>query len=195
MAYQYSGTGQQSVAELQSLTTFIGDPLFNHSDAISFSHTWDQRTLTLICRSYLKRVKSRAPRLRPQNSKYLESLITDIIESIFKDDIATSFNMTPYHEFWKSPNGHSIEVFSEAYSSPKMIETYAKINDLPREAGDNLERVVTSLMMWPDATHLVSFGNISVWPFYHYFGNQSKYTQGKPTASVCHHVTYSHSKK
>ncbi|KAG1728883.1 hypothetical protein EDD22DRAFT_754941, partial [Suillus occidentalis] len=27
MAYQYSGTGQQSVAELQRLTTFVGDPL------------------------------------------------------------------------------------------------------------------------------------------------------------------------
>ncbi|KAG2159035.1 uncharacterized protein EDB93DRAFT_1053657, partial [Suillus bovinus] len=36
MAYHYSGTGQQSVAELQRLTTFIGDPLFDHSDALSF---------------------------------------------------------------------------------------------------------------------------------------------------------------
>ncbi|KAG1762181.1 hypothetical protein EDD22DRAFT_746501, partial [Suillus occidentalis] len=36
MAYQYSGTGQQSVAELQHLTTFVGDPLFRHADVLSF---------------------------------------------------------------------------------------------------------------------------------------------------------------
>ncbi|KAG2127290.1 uncharacterized protein EDB93DRAFT_1045581, partial [Suillus bovinus] len=36
MAYQYSGTGQQSVAELQRLTTFVGDLLFRHADALSF---------------------------------------------------------------------------------------------------------------------------------------------------------------
>ncbi|KAG2150698.1 uncharacterized protein EDB93DRAFT_1054541, partial [Suillus bovinus] len=36
MAYQYSGTSQQSVAELQRLTTFVGDPLFRHADALSF---------------------------------------------------------------------------------------------------------------------------------------------------------------
>ncbi|KAG2029264.1 hypothetical protein BDR03DRAFT_1018636 [Suillus americanus] len=39
LAYQYSGTGQQSVAELQRLMTFVGDPLLRHANALLFSHT------------------------------------------------------------------------------------------------------------------------------------------------------------
>jgi hypothetical protein len=49
---------------------------------------------------------------------------------------------------------------------------------------------VALLMMWSDSTHLASFGDASLWPFYLCFGNQSKYTRGKPTASACHHVAY-----
>ncbi|KAG2078854.1 hypothetical protein BDR04DRAFT_980654, partial [Suillus decipiens] len=48
MAYQYSGTGQQSVAELQRLTKFVivvVSPLFNNSDASSFSHTWEAKNI------------------------------------------------------------------------------------------------------------------------------------------------------
>jgi hypothetical protein len=45
MAYQYSGTGQQSVAELQQLTTFVGDPLFRHANALSFSHTQEVKNI------------------------------------------------------------------------------------------------------------------------------------------------------
>lgn len=212
MAYQYSGTGQPSVAELQRLTTFIGDPLFNHSDALSFSHTRESKNIDAYLQEssnpfreeygwHQSAIKIRLPKEGKKWSTEAEApeleipgvyhrSITDIIESVFKDDVATTFNMTPYHEFWKSPDGRSIEVFSEAYSSPKMIKTYAEINNLPRKAGDNLEHVVASLMMWSDATHLASFGDASLWPFYLYFSNQSKYTRGKPTASACHHVAY-----
>ncbi|KAG2353494.1 hypothetical protein BDR07DRAFT_1496151 [Suillus spraguei] len=50
MAYHYSGTGQQSIAELQHLTTFIGDPLFDHHDALLFSHTRESKNIN----SYLQ---------------------------------------------------------------------------------------------------------------------------------------------
>jgi hypothetical protein len=106
------------------------------------------------------------------------------------DDIATTFNMIPYREYWQYSPDRSIEVFSEAYSSPEMLETYDEINALPREAGDEYERAIASLMFWSDATHLANFGDASLWPFYLYFGNQSKYIRGKPTASACHHVAY-----
>ncbi|KAG2029778.1 hypothetical protein BDR03DRAFT_1017973 [Suillus americanus] len=212
MAYHYSGTGQQSVAELQCLTKFIGDPLFDSGDANSFSHTWESKNIDAYlenksnpfheeygwCQSTVKirlpkegekwHTEADAPELEIPGVHH--RLLTDIIKSIFQDYIATMFNTTPYHEFWKSPDGRDIEVFSEAYSSPEMIETYAEINNLPREAGGSLEHTVASLMFWSDATHLANFGDASLWPFYLYFGNQSKYTQGKPTASVCHHVAY-----
>jgi hypothetical protein len=63
-----------------------------------------------------------------------------------------------------------------------MLEAYTEINCLPHAPGDKLEPVVASVMVWSDATHLANFGDASLWPFYVYFGNQSKYSQGKPTA-------------
>lgn len=212
MAYQYSGTGQQSVAELQRLTGFVGDPLFNNMDAASFSHTRESKNID----AYLEKksnpfreeygwhhsaVKIRLPKEGTKWNAETEApeleisgvhhrSITDIIESVFQDDVARTYNMTPYREYWKSPDGRDVEIFSEAYSSAEMIETYQEINDLPREPGDDLERTVASLMFWSDATHLANFGDASLWPFYLYFGNQSKYTRGKPTASACHHVAY-----
>ena len=98
--------------------------------------------------------------------------------------------MTPFHQMWQVSEQRSIKIFSEAYTSPAMIEAYHEVNALPREPDDDLERVVASLMMWSDSTHLTSFGDASLWPFYLFFGNQSKYTRGKPTASACHHVAY-----
>jgi hypothetical protein len=57
--------------------------------------------------------------------------IVDIIESVFMDDVAASFNMTPYREYWQCSEDRSVEVISEAYSSPEMLETYAEIIALP----------------------------------------------------------------
>ena len=71
-----------------------------------------------------------------------------------------------------------------------MLHAYEEINALPREPGDDMECVVASLMIWSDATHMTNFGNASMWPFYLYFSNQSKYAQGKPTAAACHHLAY-----
>ncbi|KAJ8583989.1 hypothetical protein M405DRAFT_695630, partial [Rhizopogon salebrosus TDB-379] len=74
--------------------------------------------------------------------------------------------------------------------SPAMPDAYSEIDDLPCEPDVNLECVVAPLMMWLDPTHLTNFGDASIWPFYLYFGNQSKYTRGKPASKACHHVAY-----
>ncbi|KAF9230351.1 hypothetical protein BU15DRAFT_57343 [Melanogaster broomeanus] len=71
-----------------------------------------------------------------------------------------------------------------------MNDAFAEVNAMPWEAGDDLERVVASLMMWSDSTHLTNFGDASMWPFYLFFGNQSKYTRTKATSTGCHHVAY-----
>ncbi|KAH7920816.1 hypothetical protein BV22DRAFT_1020578, partial [Leucogyrophana mollusca] len=116
--------------------------------------------------------------------------LTDVITSAFQDEAVNTFHMTPFQQFWQVTEARTVKVFSEAYSSPEMLDAYAEVNALPREPGDDLERVVASLMLWSDSTHLTSFGNASLWPFYLYFGNQSKYTRGKPTSLACHHVAY-----
>lgn len=212
MAYQYSGTGQQSVAELQRLTTFVGDPLFRHADALSFSHTREVKNIDAYLQDksnpfreeYGWQRSSVKIRLPNEGTKWPSETdapeleipgvhhrsIIDIIESVFTDDASISFNMIPYREYWQCSPDRAIEVFSEAYSSPEMLEMYDEINALPREAGDEYERSIASLMFWSDVTHLANFGDASLWPFYLYFGNQTKYVRGKPTASACHHVAY-----
>ncbi|KAG2343104.1 hypothetical protein BDR05DRAFT_976158 [Suillus weaverae] len=90
---------------------------------------------------------------------YHQSII-DIIKSVFMDDVAASFNMTPYCEYWQCSEDCSIKC------------------------------MVASVMFWSDTTHLANFGDASLWPFYLFFGNQSKYTQGKLMTSACHHVAY-----
>ncbi|KAG2744432.1 hypothetical protein P692DRAFT_20878211 [Suillus brevipes Sb2] len=98
--------------------------------------------------------------------------------------------MTPFDQFWTTPDHRTVRVFGEAYASPALMEAYEEINALPLDPGDNLERVVASLMVWSDTTHLANFGDASLWPFYVYFGNQSKYTRGKPTARASHQLAY-----
>jgi len=212
MAWQYSGTNQKSVAELQRLCNFIGDPLFNPTDASTFSHIresknidaylrnksnpfceehgWRQSAVKIKLPKEGKRFSSEADAPEFEIPGIYHRSITNIIESIFQDDVAATFDMTPYREYWKCSEERTVEVIGEAYSTPEMREAHQEINSLPREAGDNLERVVASLMVWSDVTHLASFGDASLWPFYLFFGNQSKYTRGKPTASACHHVAY-----
>jgi hypothetical protein len=198
MAWQYSGTNQKSVAELQCLCNFIGDPLFNSDDALTFSHTRESKNVDAYLQNKANpfreehgwRSSTVKIRLPKEGTKWPSETdapeleipgvyhrsITDIIESVFQDNIAAMFNMTPYREYWKCSEDRTVEVIGEAYSTPEMLEAYKEINSLPREAGDDLERVVASLMVWSDATHLASFGDASLWPFYLFFGNQSKYT-------------------
>jgi len=212
MAWQYSGTNTKSAAELDRLVDFLQDPLFDSTDLNGFNHSREIKLLD----KYLKdksnpfreefgwrqsSVKIRLPKEKwkvPSEADAPEIVIpgvhhrclTDLITHVFENAVSTTFNMTPFDQFWTTPDNRQVKVFSEAYSSPVMVQSYEEINALPRDPGDDLERVVASLMVWSDATHLANFGDASLWPFYVLFGNQSKYTRGKPTARACHHLAY-----
>jgi hypothetical protein len=116
--------------------------------------------------------------------------LIDIITEVFEDGITTTFHMMSFHHMWKVLKEQSIEVFLEAYASPAMMEAYIEVNSLPHEPDDNLKCVIASLMMYSDLTHLLNFGDASLWPFYLFLSNESKYTCGKPTACTCHHIAY-----
>ena len=117
--------------------------------------------------------------------------ITDIVTSTFWDQVSSEFHLTPFEEYWQpNPEADPIKVFSEAYSSSKSINLYHSVHALPRKSEDDLERVVIPILLWSDATQLSNFGDASLWPIYMFFGNQSKYTHGKPTAATCHHIAY-----
>ncbi|KAI0643889.1 hypothetical protein C8Q79DRAFT_1002431 [Trametes meyenii] len=69
---------------------------------------------------------------------------------------------------------------------------YEKIRAQPRNPADgpDVEIAICSLLVWSDATHLTNFGAASLWPFYVYLGNLSKYIRGMPTEFAAHHLTY-----
>jgi hypothetical protein len=213
LCWQYSGINSKSSAEMKRLArTFLNEDNYQREDARTYDDVREKRLLA----DYLKdksnpfqiengwcssSVKIHLPKERekfPSEDEAPEMEIpgvyhhslTDIITSVFKDPIASTFHMTPFQQLWKVSDGHTVNVYGEAYSSPAFLEAHKEINSLPRDPNDDLDRVVASLMMWSDVTHLASFGDASLWPIYLLFGNQSKYTRDKPTASTCHHVAY-----
>ena len=116
--------------------------------------------------------------------------IIDVITNAFQSEAGLSFNMMPFRQQWKISEHKTVDVFSESYSSPEMLCAHEEISALPHELGDDMERIVASLMFWSDSTQVTQFGNNSMWPFYLSFGNQSKYSCGKPSAAACHHLAY-----
>ncbi|KAG2154065.1 hypothetical protein DEU56DRAFT_726530 [Suillus clintonianus] len=212
MTWHYSGSNASSAAGLNRLAEFLCDPRFNSADLVGFSHAREikqlddylERKSNPFCEEYEWQQSTVKIRLSNERAKFpsendtpqleipgvYHRSLTDIITQTFEDDVSTSFNMTPFRQYWNAPDNQTLEVFSESYASPEMIKAYEEVNAIPRDPGDDLEHVVASLMVWSDATHLASFGDASLWPFYLFFGNQSKYTRGKPTARACHHLAY-----
>ncbi|KAG2118324.1 hypothetical protein DEU56DRAFT_747880 [Suillus clintonianus] len=212
MCWQYSSSNLISDAAMQRLTTFLDDDAYNRNDVKIFNPTREKRFVAQYLEDhsnpfsarngwkessvYIRLPKEKmkwplegdAPELEIKGVRH-RSLI-DIITEVFEDGAATTFHMTPFQHMWKVSEERTIKVYSEAYASPAMMDAYIEVNSLPRQADDNLECVVASLMMYSDSTHLSNFGDASLWPFYVFFGNESKYTRGKPTASACHHVAY-----
>ncbi|KAG1846263.1 hypothetical protein F4604DRAFT_1595129, partial [Suillus subluteus] len=197
--WQYSGSNSKSNAEMKCLARdFLDDNKYRREDARVYDDVREKR----LVQDYLKdrsnpfrmengwRCSSVNIRLPKEKVKFASEeaapemeisgiyhcSLTDIIRSVFEDSIISTFHLTPFHQQWEISEGHTVKVYSEAYSSPAFLEAYKEINALPRDPDNNLEQVVASLMMWSDATHLASFGNTSLWPFYLFFGNQSKYT-------------------
>jgi len=143
-------------------------------------------------------------------------LIHMIFAGVFSEPVLRTFHMTPFCSLWKfdtaartknstpgpvpTPGSDAdseriacpdpIRIHQEIYDSDAMLEAHEEINTLPCAPTDDLECVIAPLMVWSDSTHLACFGDASLWPFYLYFGNQSKYTQVKATADMCHHLAY-----
>ncbi|KAG2335506.1 hypothetical protein BDR05DRAFT_898361, partial [Suillus weaverae] len=193
--FPQTGTSLDTLCDSPMLQTgskkrLIAQYLEDHSNPFSARNGWKESSVYI--RLPKEKVKwpseDDAPKLEIKGVRH-RSLI-DIIKEVFEDGVATTFHMTPFRHMWKVSEERSIEVYLEAYTSPAMMEAYVEVNSLPREPDDNLEHVVASLMMYSDSTHLSNFGDASLWPFYVFFGNESKYTRGKPTASACHHVAY-----
>ena len=212
--WHFSGSTAKTKEETNRLCKYIQDPAFKPSEAQSFSldreialikrylqddlnpfrarHGWIQSSFDFpLIKEGIKYTSETDPSIhfiRIEN--IIHRSITDLIKSVFADSISSTFHMTPFEQRWTTADGRNVRVYSEVYTSPRMLDAHKEINSLPRDPGDPYERVVAPLMLWSDATQLANFGDASLWPVYLFFGNQSKYIRGKPTAAACHHVAY-----
>ncbi|KAG9310618.1 hypothetical protein JVU11DRAFT_9185 [Chiua virens] len=188
MLWDYSGSTTKSISELNRLAiSYCGDPLFNPADVASFSHErerkhisrylqeefnpfrathgWMKTTLDLPLPTEQARYRSKDA-IPTIEVEVIHRSITEIITSVFKDTIASTFHMTPFEQYWNTSEDRAVKVYSEVYSSPRILEMYKEVNALPRDIDDTYERVVLPLMVWSDATQLANFGDASLWPIY-----------------------------
>ncbi|KAI0349974.1 hypothetical protein OH77DRAFT_1499288 [Trametes cingulata] len=132
------------------------------------------------CREADPSSASRAPTRSPSPTVLPSALYSDSSSSTSSSSSTTSFSEP------------GIRVYSEIYDSDALLADDEEIQQRAREAEDaeDVEYIVVPILLWSDSTHLANFGTASLWPAYAYFGSQSKYTRGKPTAFAAHHIAY-----
>ncbi|KZT30276.1 hypothetical protein NEOLEDRAFT_1153539 [Neolentinus lepideus HHB14362 ss-1] len=116
--------------------------------------------------------------------------LVEVLKSAWMGVKGGRFHLLPFKEFWSREGLRTQRVYGELYMSDAFNAAHEQLQAKPQELGCELERVICALMFWSDSTHLASFGNASLWPIYLFFGNQSKYSRGKPSTSSCEHVAY-----
>lgn len=200
--------------ETNRLWRYIQDPKFNPSEGLAFAldhecsqikkylqddsncfraqHGWIQSLFDLpIIEEGIKFTSETDPAIHfIRINNVIHHSITDIMKSVFADSVSSTFHMTSFEQHWTTVDGHNVHVYLEVFMSPHMLDAHEEINCLPRDPGDHYEWIVTPLMLWSDTTLLANFVDASLWPIHLFFGNQSKYARGKPTAVACHHIAY-----
>jgi hypothetical protein len=212
MSWMWTGSSMKSIGEMKKLVDFLKSDDFKKDDLAAF----DIHSETTKFDNYLERPASDNPQdgwceseviIQVPDGKihskdsiptykvpgFHHRSLVDVIKTIYSDVASTSFHYMPFKSFWKDPSTpESVpqRVHDELYSSDAMIDAHMKLQQQPPEPGCTLERVVASLMLWSDSTHLANFGTASLWPLYLFSGNQSKWVRGKPNTASCHHVAY-----
>jgi hypothetical protein len=122
---------------------------------------------------------------------YHRSLVAVICEKLANPNDSRLFHYDPFELFWKPMEGIAdIRVHGELYTSPAFLDAHRDLQNSPGEPHCDMPRVVVSMMLWSDATHLTSFGSAKLWPCYLSFGNESKYRRCKPTSNLMNHIAY-----
>jgi hypothetical protein len=156
---------------------------------------WTRTSVDISVPYQRRRGVAHEPHAGPRNyvvqDFYHRKLVSVIKEKLSSLNESNHFHFEPYELSWKGANGQDpVQVQSELYTSPAFIDAHQEVQNLPREPGCNLPRVVVALMFWSDVTHLTTFGDAKLWPLYMFFGNESKYHRCKPSHHLCEHVAY-----
>ncbi|KDQ54663.1 hypothetical protein JAAARDRAFT_696959 [Jaapia argillacea MUCL 33604] len=108
---------------------------------------------------------------------HTRSICEVIIETASSDPAARDFHWHPFLLQHTPPgtNNPPETVHGEIYTSQAFRDLDQELQSSLPEPDCDLPRVVVALMFWSDATHLAQFGQSKAWPWYLYFGNQSKF--------------------
>ncbi|KAJ3526631.1 hypothetical protein NMY22_g10092 [Coprinellus aureogranulatus] len=138
------------------------------TDPFMHSSSWRKTTVEfpMSCEHVKHASEARAPRLKVEG--VLHRSLIEVITSAFQGPDSASYQYTPVQAFWQP-------------SPDKKPE---------RPGRPDMPTAVAAMMFYSDGTHLANFGSASLWPFYLFFGNQSKYARGKPNQYAAHHVAY-----
>jgi len=165
---------------------------YNDKSPFPAEEGWNEASVKI--RLPAERVKQRtedeAPTFEVKGLFYRR--ITRVIKSAFQGENAKRFHLTPFHLFYQPSDNNATpeRVFDELYTTDAFIIEHENIRMQPQEDGPKLETVVAACMLWSDSTHLANFGTAALWPVYMSFGNESKYTRGKPTSCSAYHIAY-----
>jgi hypothetical protein len=115
----------------------------------------------------------------------------EIMRTICESDAVSRFHFDPYLLFWQPSDGTpQQEVQGEFYTSREFMEAHEDLLKSAQEPGCTLPRAIVALLIGSDSTRVAQFGTASLWPSYIMFGNESKYTRGRPSAHAIHHMAY-----
>jgi hypothetical protein len=120
------------------------------------------------------------------------SIVSVIKEKICNPKDAPAFHYHPYQATWKPfDDAPEVELYGELYTSRAFRDAHNEIQALPTtKENEGLERVAVALMFWSDGTQLTSFGGVSLWPLYLFFGNESKHQRCQPSNHLGEQIAY-----
>jgi hypothetical protein len=94
-----------------------------------------------------------------------QSLIQVISRRIRNDRFFTPTALIPYCHYVQR-NGEKERIYDHPMCGDYIIDEYLKVQALPNEPGDGLERCIVGIQLWSDATKLANFGSHKLWPMY-----------------------------
>ena len=205
-------SGSLSGAELNNLACLISSDDFNPKTLQNFSTAqelarldkygstgvpfaadddWKEGSVTLHVPSAKKKhaSESESPQFSISGISYRPLL--EVIKAACQSPQSKKYHWVPFKLIHQTPTTHS-RAYTDIYNSDAMLEEDARIRALERQTDDDPETeiAVLAMLFWSDSTHLTSFGTVSLWPVYLYFGNLSKYARGQPNARAAHHIAY-----
>ncbi len=118
--------------------------------------------------------------------------LVDIVKEVFSGADSERFHWHLFEEYWMPPWDENTRerVYGDLFSSNTFLDEDRKLQNSPPEPGCDLPRTIAAMMLYLDATQVAQFGQAKLWPIYMYFGNQSKYERGRPSARAGHSVAF-----